>query len=423
MFFFLYQAPCGTNVAAADCRLAGCPAGTVMIRASDVKDTSFRDECFQCPVGKFQMFSTNHYNPDTLQPDGDDLEDPARMCAPCPGGTSCPRSTAQQKDFGFTVGIHLIPTKGHWVNSVLIHAHTGTFIKLTNSLPSRRAANETAAGACSSGFCSKAAETVTVHRCKTNMCNHTGQRPKEWSDRLKPENPDWMCGESKATGLACGLCKKGSALEDGECENCGNADSIWVLQLCAVLLGIVLGGAIWYGIVWRGIFTEEVDHYEAGRTAAVGPPAASQHEETEGPENPDQNVGDYDITAKKEEFEEHWQKIQNAPDDGKEKLEGLRKRLADGQKFVAGTDEDTMSGGIEDISNRVKEFFGPVWVVVVLICSATVGSEGTDPESIRRALMGFFKIVMSYFQVTASFLQNFAVDWGSKLDRFLNALR
>lgn len=206
-------------------------------------------------------------------------------------------------------------------------------------------------------------------------------------------------------------------------RKCGNADSIWVLQLCAILLGIVLGGAIWYGIVWRGIFTEEVDHYEAGRTAAVGPPAASQHEETEGQENPDQNVGDYDITAKKEEFEEHWQKIQNAPDDGKENLEGLRKRLADGQKFVAGTDEDTMSGGIEDISDRVKEFFGPVWVVVVLICSATVGSEGTDPESIRRALMGFFKIVMSYFQVTASFLQNFAVDWGSKLERFLNALR
>jgi len=47
----------------------------------------------------------------------------------------------------------------------------------------------------------------------SRICNHTGDRPKEWSGLLNPENPDWMCGEdSSRTGLACGICKEGISM-------------------------------------------------------------------------------------------------------------------------------------------------------------------------------------------------------------------
>ena len=101
------QAPCGKEVEPEDCRIAACPAGTVMVRARSEKDTSYTDRCFRCPAGTFQIFSTifSGYNPSALQPSDSDFDEPGRMCAPCPVGTSCPRASAQQQDFGFTVGI------------------------------------------------------------------------------------------------------------------------------------------------------------------------------------------------------------------------------------------------------------------------------------------------------------------------------
>ena len=52
------QAPCGKEVEPEDCRIAACPAGTVMVRARSEKDTSYTDRCFRCPAGTFQIFST-----------------------------------------------------------------------------------------------------------------------------------------------------------------------------------------------------------------------------------------------------------------------------------------------------------------------------------------------------------------------------
>jgi hypothetical protein len=96
-----------------------------MIRTRSNKDTSYTDRCLRCPRGTFQIFSTifSEYNPNTLQPTDADFDDPVQMCAQCPVGTSCPRSTPQQQDFGFTVGIHIIPHKGFWLNSMLLHFH------------------------------------------------------------------------------------------------------------------------------------------------------------------------------------------------------------------------------------------------------------------------------------------------------------
>ena len=79
-------------------------------------------------------------------------------------------------------------------------------------------------------------------------------------------------------------------------------------------------------------------------------------------------------------------------------------------------------GKPEDSFVDLKQAFAPIWSYIVKFVAATIGSEDEDAEHIRRTLMGFFKIVMSYFQVTASFLKNFAVDWGERLDAFLNKL-
>jgi hypothetical protein len=58
---------------------------------------TWTDRCFQCPSGKFQLFSTNWYNKNTWQPSSKDFQDPESMCASCPGGSTCPRSTAEEK--------------------------------------------------------------------------------------------------------------------------------------------------------------------------------------------------------------------------------------------------------------------------------------------------------------------------------------
>lgn len=127
-----------------------------------------------------------------------------------------------------------------------------------------------------------------------------GARPKEWSDRLEPDNPDWICGDSGRTGLACGLCRQGTALSAGKvCESCGDDQDLWLFQLFACSLALFMGniimmlilflilatfwldpqligvlfrciymagGALWYMIVWKGIFFEEHDQFQDGRT-------------------------------------------------------------------------------------------------------------------------------------------------------------
>ena len=160
--------PCGQNVAAENCRIAACPAGTVMIRAPGNTDVSFQDRCFQCPAGFFQIFSTNHYNLKTLQPSSG-LEDPILMCSPCPSGTSCSRSKAQERDFGFTVGIHILPSNGFWLNSLLLHEMSGTFIYVNDSLRPSRRVEEDVEDEEKKTFREESAEMVTAHRC-TCVC-------------------------------------------------------------------------------------------------------------------------------------------------------------------------------------------------------------------------------------------------------------
>jgi len=101
------------------------------------------------------------------------------------------------------------------------------------------------------------------------MCQHQKKRPREWGDRQNPDNPDWMCGSSGRTGLACGLCRDGTALTSGKiCQSCGNAENLWVFQLVAIVVTVVIGSTLWYLIVWRRIFIEEHDYYQDGRTQA-----------------------------------------------------------------------------------------------------------------------------------------------------------
>ena len=254
-----------------------------MIRTRSNKDTSYTDRCLRCPRGTFQIFSTifSEYNPNTLQPTDADFDDPVQMCAQCPVGTSCPRSTPQQQDFGFTVGIHIIPHKGFWLNSMLLHFHAGRFVSANHSSVSFRRAegNESDPRAegnesdCRSEFCSRAAAKVSAHRCASSACNHDGYRPETWSALLNPENPDWMCGTSGRTGLACGLCKDGAVLNAKKnCESCGDAENLWVLKVFAGLGAVLGGGAVGYLVVWRQIFQEEHDPFgdQEYRTGLVG---------------------------------------------------------------------------------------------------------------------------------------------------------
>jgi len=462
-----------------------------LIREPGPKDSSFRDRCFQCPVGKFQLYSTNYYNDKSLQPSVDAMEDPESMCAKCPIGASCPRSTVQERDFGFTVGIHILPDTGFWFNSKLIATTMGSFIESNASMQSARRVDETKSNdfdvfRCKSAFCNASTEIVTIYRCASKMCQHQKKRPREWGDRQNPDNPDWMCGSSGRTGLACGLCRDGTALTSGKiCQSCGNAENLWVFQLVAIVVTVVIGSTLWYLIVWRRIFIEEHDYYQDGRTQAnivlsrtyvhtkgaiqSAAPAVSpcntksMHSKKlmdlrltdeciaiqsalKVEEDARINTETVHITSKKEVVDENATKkekahtavkeeIQEDLEDIQEDLEDIQRSLKEIEEWTSDfnqpfeTDFYTLQdkgnsgqGKPEDSFVDLKQAFAPIWSYIVKFVAATIGSEDEDAEHIRRTLMGFFKIVMSYFQVTASFLKNFAVDWGERLDAFLNKL-
>ena len=392
-----------------------------MVRARSEKDTSYTDRCFRCPAGTFQIFSTifSGYNPGTLQPSDADFDDPGRMCAKCPVGTSCPRATAQQQDFGFTVGIHIIPERGFWLNSMLLHSHAGSIMSLNDSsVSSRRAGgNENSDPECHSDFCSRAAAMVSAHRCASGACDHAGNRPEEWSDLLKPENPDWMCGTSGRTGLACGLCNDGAALSAGQvCESCGDAEDLWVFQLFAVLVAFLGGGVVWYLVVWREIFREEHEYFGDGRIGRVDMKIETSTGGTGAPGAGGETLNAETGSEGDEEAEKPHMSVMDvmkAPEQLKEKEEEALETIDNIKSFPAQVAESL---------DGVKEQLLGVWAILVWLVVATIGSEGSDPEHIRRALMGFFKIILSYFQVTASFLKNFAVDWGERLEDFLSKL-
>jgi hypothetical protein len=395
-----------------DCRIAACPAGTVMIRARGNKDPSYADRCVRCPAGTFQIFSTifSGYNPSTLQPTDADFNDPGRMCAQCPVGTLCPRSTPQQEDFGFTVGVHIIPKKGFWLDSMLLHFHAGRFISANDSSVSSRRAerNESVEPDCQSDFCSRAAAIVSAHRCASSACNHAGNRPEEWSDLLNPENPDWMCGTSGRTGLACGLCKDGAALSAEQiCESCGDAEDLWVFQMFTGLVAVLGGGAVGYLVAWRPIFREEHDRFRDHdyRTGLVGTKIKTSTGETGAP-------GAGGETSNAKAGIEGNESAENPEMTQKEVMCCIMKAL---ELFKKKKDDNPVTKPWADL-NGFKNLCGR-------FITDTIGSKDeSDPEDRRRALMGFFKIVLGYFQVTASFFKNFAVDWGERLEHFLSMI-
>jgi len=227
----------------------------------------------------------------------------------------------------------------------------------------------------------------------------------------------------------------GTALTaDKSCEYCGNAAEMWVFQLFAGLGGLVVGGAIWYAIVWRGIFAEEHDPYEAGRTPVVssGPPQTNDLMSPDG-----------------QSQEDNYQKVKEGIEDVEKGLDHMKSMLEDGIADVTSSaeqvdkkskeiaqeldkfqdiDPDTLQTAILKVIEDYKPaaligmFSGLWWFLTDVVGKNLLGAESTNPEDIRRALMGFFKIVMSYFQVTASFLKNFNVEWGQQLEKFLDAL-
>jgi len=316
---------------------------------------------------------------------------------------------------------------------MLLHLQAGRFINANNSsVFSRRAEeNESVEPDCRSEFCSRAAAMVSAHRCASSACNHTGNRPEEWSDLLNPENPDWMCGTSGRTGLACGLCKDGAALNaDKRCESCGDAEDLWVFTVFTGLLSVLGGGAVGYLVVWRPVFQEEHDPFgdHDYRTGLVGSKIQTSTGETGAPgaggetsdaiagtkgdekaENPDEKAENPEMTQK-----DVMCCIMKAPEQLQKKVDDTQKLLEDVVTFPNQVAEYFMR------YNQVAEYFMRYLDGFI---TDTIGSgDESDPDDRRRALMGFFKIVLSYFQLTASFFKNFAVDWGEILQRYLNMM-
>jgi len=229
---------------------------------------------------------------------------------------------------------------------------------------------------------------------------------------------------------------------DKSCEYCGNAAEMWVFQLFAGLGGLVVGGAIWYAIVWRGIFAEEHDPYQAGRTPAVlpdppqmndlimSPDVLSQKENyrmvKKGIEDMEKGIdamekGIEDMEKGIEHADDEFKKVMEQGDQSMNKLTKIFDELKDSD---LNTIQTTILKVIEDYKPAalIGMFSGLWWFLTDVVGKNLLGAESTNPEDIRHALMGFFKIVMSYFQVTASFLKNFNVEWGQQLEKFLDAL-